>query len=111
MLPGLDVAAVRHYCEQRVPPHVLGEIRVELVESRGAITIYERRPPWREGYGDEWSSLGVARFRYTTKTGTWELFWRDRNEKWHRYDLLSPTADIRVLLDEVDRDPTGIFWG
>jgi hypothetical protein len=28
-----------------------------------------------------------------------------------RYDLTEPTPDIRVLLDEVDRDPTCIFWG
>jgi hypothetical protein len=50
-LPGLDVAAIRHYCEQRVPPHALEDVRVDAVISRGAVTIVERRPPWREDYG------------------------------------------------------------
>jgi hypothetical protein len=53
----------------------------------------------------------VARLRYTAKSGVWTLYWNDRNGRWHRYDLIEPTPDIRVLLDEVDRDPTCIFWG
>lgn len=111
MLPGLDVAIVRHYCEQRVPPDALDQLRVVLVVSRGAVTIVERRPPWREGIGPEWTTHGIARLRYTVKSGLWALYWRDRNARWHRYDLLDPTPDVRVLLDEIDRDPTCIFWG
>ena len=29
----------------------------------------------------------------------------------HRYDLIDPSPDITVLLHEIDRDPTCIFWG
>ena len=43
--------------------------------------------------------------------GVWSLFWRDRNLRFHAYDLVSPTANIEELLAEVDRDPTAIFWG
>ena len=111
MLPGLDVAAARHYCEQHVPPDVVDQLRIELVQSRGAITIVERRPPWRENSGREWSSRGVARLRYTAKSGVWTLYWKDRNDRWHRYELIEPTGDIRLLLDEIDHDPTCIFWG
>jgi hypothetical protein len=111
MLPGLDVAAVRHFCEERVPPHALHQVRVELVPTRGAVTIVERRAPWREDYGPEWTSRGVARLRYTAKTRLWVLFWSDRNARWHRYDLVDPTGDVRGLIAEVNRDPTCIFWG
>jgi len=41
----------------------------------------------------------------------WTLYWRDRNQRWHKYDLIAPSPDILTLLDEVDRDPTCIFWG
>ena len=111
VLPGLDVAAVRHYCEQRVPPHALHQVRTELILTRGAVTIVERRAPWSEDYGPEWTSQGVARLRYTTKSGVCTLYWSGRNGRWHRYDLIDPAPDTRVLLDEVDRDPTCIFWG
>jgi hypothetical protein len=29
VLPGVDVAAIRRYCEQRVPPNALHQVRVE----------------------------------------------------------------------------------
>lgn len=51
-----------------------------------------------------------ARLRYTKSRNRWSLYWRDRNLKFHEYDLTDPTPDIQDLLDEIDRDPTGIFW-
>jgi hypothetical protein len=111
MLPGLDVAAVRAYCEQVVPPHALHQVRVEAVLVRCAVTIVARRAPWREDYGPEWSTPGVARLRYTATRGEWTLYWRDRNARWHRYDRLEPSSEITPLLQEIESDPTCIFWG
>lgn len=82
-----------------------------MAQSRGALTIVERRAPWREDYGPEWTSRGIARLRYTAARRLWELYWRDRNARWHRYDLTPPTVNVIALLGEVDRDPTCIFWG
>jgi len=110
VLPGLDIAAVRHYCEQRIPPHALDQVRLEAVVSRGAVTIVERRAPWREDYGPEWTARGIARLRYTGTRGEWALYWSDRNARWHRYDLIDPAPQVTNLLDEIDRDPTCIFW-
>jgi len=39
------------------------------------------------------------------------LYWRDRNLRFHEYDLLQPTDRFEDLLMEVDLDPTAIFWG
>jgi hypothetical protein len=110
-LPGLDVAAVRHFCEQRVPPHALQQVRVEVDVGPTAVTIVECRAPWRADYGPQWTRAGIARLRYVVKHKHWVLYWRDRNQQWHRHDLVEPSSDILVLLDEIDRDPTGIFWG
>lgn len=63
------------------------------------------------GIRPEWASQGIARFRYVAKHSRWSLYWRDRNQRWHKYDLVGSTPDVLPLLDEVDRDPTGIFWG
>jgi hypothetical protein len=75
------------------------------------MTIVERRAPWRAGDGPEWTRLPVARLRYTQTSQTWSLYWQDRNQRFHHYDQLSPSARIDDLLAEIDRDPTGIFWG
>jgi Protein of unknown function (DUF3024) len=112
-MPALDVAAILAYTDQRVPPHAIHQVRVEAIVGRGAVTIVERRAPWRPEFGAEWTIAPVARLRYTVKHPHWTLYWRDRNHRWHRYPYpyLDPTADVMMLLDEIEQDPTGIFWG
>jgi hypothetical protein len=108
-LPELDIARVHRWCAARVSARVRHQVRVECQVAPRHLTIVERRPPWREDYGPEWTSFPIARLRYTAASKSWALYWRDRNL--HLYDLLAPSNRIDDLLDEVDRDPTCIFWG
>jgi hypothetical protein len=41
----------------------------------------------------------------------WTLYSADSNSRWHEYDFIGPSTDVRVLLGEIDDDPTSIFWG
>jgi len=112
MVPELDVAQVRRWARKRVPEHVRDQIRLELDVSDRAITILECRPPWNPARTEpEWTRFPIARLRYTKSRSEWSLYWRDRNLKFHRYDLVEPSADIGELIAEIDRDPTALFWG
>lgn len=110
-LPETDVARVQRWCRDKVPAHVRDEVRVEVDVAERHLTIVECRPPWRADFGADWTRFPIARLRYTKTTGVWSLYWRDRNLRFHAYDLVSPTASIAELLAELDRDPTAIFWG
>ncbi|MGH3192655.1 MAG: DUF3024 domain-containing protein [Streptosporangiaceae bacterium] len=110
-LPELDIARVRHWCEERVPAHARDQVRAECEAGPRHLTIIERRPPWRPSTDPEWTRSPIARLRYTQANRTWTLYWRDRNLRFHRYDRLPPSPHIDDLLQEIDRDPTAIFWG
>lgn len=99
------------FCQRRVPSHVRDEVRLEHVVRGNAITIVERRPPWRPEYGPEWTTMRIAQLRFDGATSTWTLWWADRNGRWDRYWDLDATPDIDLLLAEIDEDPTAIFWG
>jgi hypothetical protein len=94
-----------------VPAHARGEVRVEVDVAERHLTVVECRAPWRSEMGVQWTRSPIARLRYTKTTRLWSLYWRDRNLRFHAYDLVAPTASIAELLDELDRDPTAIFWG
>jgi hypothetical protein len=112
MLPELDVARVRRWADQRVPDHAREQLRMELDVDARSITILECRPPWQPDRDeDQWTRFPIARLRYTTTRGEWTLYWRDRNLRFHRYDRIQPSPTVGDLLDEIDKDPTGIFWG
>ena len=94
-----------------MPEHVRDQLRVECDVAPRHLTVIETRPPWRADFGPEWTRFPIARLRYTKTTGMWELYWRDRNLKFHRYDRLAPSLLVDDLLAEIERDPTMIFWG
>ena len=48
---------------------------------------------------------------YTTGSGLWALYWRDRHLKYHRYDRLNPSTQVQDLLDYLDTHADPIFWG
>src|SRR6478752_10572484 len=78
-LPELDVARVQRWCTARVPEHARHQVRVECEVAASHLTIVERRAPWRGDLGPEWTSLPIARLRYTGHTRTWALFFSDSN--------------------------------
>ncbi len=110
-LPELDVARAQRWCAARVPEHARHQVRVECEIAPRHLTIVERRAPWREDFGPEWTTFPIARLGYTVADKSWTLYWRDRNLRFHAYDLLVPSPRVDDLLTEIDRDPTCIFWG
>jgi len=110
-LPQLDVVRVRRWCAQSVPAHLRNEIRVECEATPRHLTIVESRPPWREDIDEGRTRFPIARLRYTKAAKRWCLYWRDRHLRFHLYDRLAPSPRAEDLLEELDRDPTAIFWG
>lgn len=114
LIPDLDLVRIRRWVEalnSDLPEHAQGLIRYELDVTDRTVTVLECRPPWRPDFGPEWTRFPVARLRYTKTRGEWSLYWRDRNLKFHHYDLAPPTPHVEDLIAEIERDPTSIFWG
>jgi DUF3024 family protein len=103
-------ALLGSYCEGRVPEHVRAEVRLEFRIKGESVTLVERRPPLLRRKG-EWIEIVVAQFRRNRETKHWTLYCADRNSRWHHYQGVRATKTLKPLLAEVDRDPTGIFWG
>ena len=101
---------VGEYCKRKVPAHVLDQVNVSYKIRGNTVTIFENRAPWRHEW-KEWTSMPVAQIRYDNNTGKWTLYYADRNDKWHDYIGKNPTKNIDKILQEIDEDPTGIFWG
>ncbi len=71
--------------------------------------LFECRPHWQNKY--EWIKTKVARFKRDPVKNNWALYCADRNGKWHLFEPNPLDNDIEKLLNEVDKDSTGIFWG
>jgi hypothetical protein len=92
-----------------VPTQFHDQIRVEAIQRGNSVTIFESRPVSDVDL-TEWFKVRVAQLRYDSDSHRWSLYWPDRNGRWHRYDGLKP-GPVGKLLDEIEADPTCIFWG
>jgi hypothetical protein len=110
-LPNVDLARIRRWSERKLPDSVRDQIRIEVDEGPGYVTVFECRPPWHPDVGPDWTRLPVARLRRNSKTGFWTLYYPYRNRGFRRYEYLEPSTLVDDLLVEIDEDPTCIFWG
>lgn len=103
-------AILSHYCEQ-VPLRVRDKLRMSFRIEGNVVTLFEQRVSFQDR--SRWIDIDVARFHYYKTRDRWVLYWRDskRRRGWHLYDRIKPNRSIEPLLAEVDKDPTGIFWG
>ena len=97
------------YCEQKIPLHVRHQLRLNYRFRGNQVTLFEERPVFDQP--EKWGESVIAQFRFSPQDKKWSLYCADRNSRWHLYTLLAPSADFDDLLKEVDRDPTGIFYG
>ncbi|MDQ1496342.1 MAG: hypothetical protein QOG69_2825 [Actinomycetota bacterium] len=111
MLPEAALQVVRRWAAERTPSEFQDRMRVELaVHPRGLTTVECSLMPNLDGEVD-WLRVPSARLSYSSGSGEWTLYSFDRNGKVHRYPDFEPSREIQDLLDEIEDDPTCIFWG
>jgi hypothetical protein len=70
------------------------------------LTLVERRAPWQPGPAAEWSAVDIAQQRYDERSRSWSRYWQRATGRWLRYDGISSSPDVDVLLAEIDADPS-----
>lgn len=93
------------FCERRVPLHVRDQIRLLYNFSGNKVILIESRPVYYDP--SRWTEMPVAQFEYNEAAKTWNLYGYNRND--HRLPVAKGALD--ALIEEVDSDRTGIFWG
>jgi len=96
------------FCD-RVPQNIRHLVEHRFRVEGNAIILFEYRPALLGK--KRWVEEPVAKFRFVATRGEWDLYWRDRHLKWRLYDWLAPKRTFKPLVNEVERDPTHLFWG
>ena len=111
MLPKDDVELVRRWAHDKTPEEFRDRMRVEVEETPRGLTIFEcSLLPGMDGE-PMWLRAPNARLAYASGRAEWTLYFIDSNDKTRPYPNCEPSAEIQDLLDEIDEDPTCIFWG
>ncbi len=93
------------FCEQRIPPHARDQIKLLYNIKGSKVILIESRPYYDDP--TKWTEMPVAQFEYNETTKTWSLYGYNRNDK----RLPIAKGNLEKIIQEVDKEPTGIFWG
>ena len=74
------------------------------------MTLFKRYASQDQRLG-KWKRASLAQFHYNSERDLWTLSYADIDLRWRRYGGTSQSSDLMMLLDEVNRDPHGIFLG
>ena len=112
-LPDLQLARVRQLFEPLCVPHpdpkISSKLRYGYRLDGPAVVFFESRPDWTGRPG--WIDHDIAKFRFTKRTGLWSLFCQFSDLKWRGYEPCPHSDDLAELVEEMERDPTCIFYG
>jgi hypothetical protein len=100
---------VEPFCARRSPAHARHQVRTEYHVKGQDVLIVEVRTVWDDP--TRWMEHGVAKIRFNRKAGEWRLLWQRASLKWETYEPQPADRDLATLLDEVDRDSHGCFFG
>lgn len=93
------------YCEKRI--YCQDEIKLRLfhiIKGNKAILIESHRD---HEDPEQWTERPVAHFEYKETTEGWSVF----GYNWDSKSLTYLNGPLEKLIQEVDKDPSGIFWG
>jgi hypothetical protein len=100
---------VGELCRRRCPPEFQDRVQMNYRIVRHDVIMYETQPGYRNP--NEWVEHGVAKLRFVRAASEWRLFWLRASLRWQSYEPYPSSRDLKALVDEIDRDPHGCFFG
>ena len=97
------------FCDERIPERVKDQIKLDYKIRGNSVTLIEKRPHYKNT--EEWVEMKIAQFRFNQDNNKWSLYWWRHTGRWYEYDNIEAKTDFQKLVNEVDEDPTAIFWG
>jgi hypothetical protein len=97
------------FCSERIPMALQNQIKLEFNIRGNYVTLFEKKIYFKGP--SQWTKGKIAQFRYDPDNNKWTLYWWRHTGKWYKYEEIKPQNDLQKLVDEVDKDPTAIFWG
>lgn len=101
---------VGRWCLEQVPPEIKNQIDHDYEIDGQSVTIFEVRPLWR-GHPGEFTRRPFAKFRYVKSSELWHIYWMRQTGKWHTYEPDSVARNLKSVLNIIQLDNYGCFFG
>lgn len=99
------------FIEMRRPPlHIRDEVDLDYRIENQSIIIYEIRKDFMDENGPK-LVIDIAKTTYIKSSKKWKLFWMRSDFKWYGYEDNLLSDDLSTVLNVINEDEIGCFWG
>ena len=96
-------------CSRRTPEQFKDKLRFEYEIDNQNVIIYEVRPAFHDP--EEYTKMPFAKLTYVISKNIWRLYWKRASGKWMRYEPAKSKGSLKGLVQEIDDDIYGCFFG
>lgn len=108
----LDRKRIDVWCAAQIATGQGDEVRIDATYRGNTVTICERRRPGHPSLGAQWLATPVARLSWQPELNIWTLFAPGPTGRMIEYTVGDEgPSSLADLLEEIQRDPSEIFWG
>ena len=101
---------VGQFVENKRPPkHIRNELDISFRISGQGFEIFEIRPQWNDP--TKKTEGPIAKATYVKSKNEWKLFWMRADLKWHIYKPFPISKSLEQILEVIEQDSHGCFWG
>ncbi len=94
---------------RRPPAHIRERIDLSFRVTGQSFEIFEIRAQRNDP--DTMIEVSVAKGTYVKSTKEWKLYWMKSDMKWHGYKPLPISKSLEAVLEIIEQDAYGCFWG
>lgn len=96
-----------YLARRRPPPEIREELDIGYCVQGQSVIIHEDR----RLYDGARLLEPVAKATWVRTQKVWKIFWMRADLRWHSYEPLPKARTLDKVLEGVDADPYGCFWG
>ena len=96
-------------CHEMNRPEFKDELSIMYRVDKQDVIIFEKRPAYQRP--KEYIETPAAKLKYFRTKKEWRLFWMRGDLKWHAYNPIKNSVQLKDLVAEIKSDPYGCFWG
>jgi len=98
------------YIERNRPPeHIRPKLDIGWRFDKQTVYVFEIRPQWNNPSVTDHHD--IAKATWVEQAKEWRVYWMRGNLKWNRYNPLPSIGNLQRFLIELEKDPSGCFWG
>ncbi|WP_342552618.1 DUF3024 domain-containing protein [Paenibacillus sp. FSL R7-0652] len=99
------VSLMNGYVHEKVPAELRTMVKLTYEMKDNELILNEERAA---GQRHQWERMPIARFYW--EGDQWKVYASDDQHSWSPADIAVPCFDFEDVLEQVERDESGMFW-